>query len=759
MPYSNIRELPPEIKKALPAGAQRIFMQVVNSVLEGDGNDASAFRQAWAAVERAGYRKGSDGRWHKKELVPAAQKGVQSVTTPGQLVNEFTGKKKEVEEGKKDSGVQPVAVVEPRRASFAGAVSFAEYDDYKEASDSLQKVDNQVWIFRCLIDNIFEDEYMTAPEKATAIEIAAADLKGRVANPPDIKADVRKTEGGAKFPAADYAYVPDATSPSTWKLRLAESPGKVTVAQVARAITAMQPGGFRGNVVQIPSGDKPGVIRKISAAIGKISGADDTQIANLRERLSAVKEDKSFDVEEFWKALDIEQDIGNLPEQTEEVQEFEEINDESAEEDEKAGRRLKKGWLSRLKELAKTLGDVLAWAEYKDEATITKRLLGSGFKVYKSRDGKLRWLGFSSNAFKDRHQEIFSTKSLRDAVKRADKSGERGPLLLFHISEANIGSCDFQAMEGRFLVESGTFNGNKLGKKAAQYFDEHQDGDFGLSVGYEYKADDREDKIYDWMNVLERSVTPAGKQANTWCEFATVATGGKQLDKDKLAFLTDVFGEDTANEIVEKAASQSKELEKTVDFKAAGEEEEEKPAEDEKAKKASDHLSTLKMLIGKVGDASLKKQLKDALNGLSGNLKLDAGEAKGSKDEESDEKEETEGTEESPAQAEDAGADALKHIVGLIGDVTTKVGQMGEAITKMQADVKELQKSEDEKISEKISPRARVAKKADEGEDGHEEDSEAVKAVKTGLDGDEAGNHPAAGHMSDLTRLLGGVRQ
>jgi hypothetical protein len=104
---------------------------------------------------------------------------------------------------------------------------------------------------------------------------------------------VTKTEGGDSFPAADYAYVPDAESPSTWKLRLTESPGKLTVIQVARAITALQPSGFRGQKVDIPSGDKSGVISKISGAIGRIPGASDDQRTTLRDRLNAVKQASS----------------------------------------------------------------------------------------------------------------------------------------------------------------------------------------------------------------------------------------------------------------------------------------------------------------------------------------------------------------------------------------------------------------------------------------------------------------------------------
>ncbi len=97
-----------------------------------------------------------------------------------------------------------------------------------------------------------------------------------------------KRERGVDFPASDFADVPDREKPSTWKLRLAEgNPGNITVSQVARAITALQPSGFRGERVQLGS-PKATVISKISSAIGKTGGTDE-QKDNLRRRLNAVK--------------------------------------------------------------------------------------------------------------------------------------------------------------------------------------------------------------------------------------------------------------------------------------------------------------------------------------------------------------------------------------------------------------------------------------------------------------------------------------
>lgn len=75
-----------------------------------------------------------------------------------------------------------------------------------------------------------------------------------------------KTEDGIEFPSEAFAYVPDPDSPSTWKLRLWESPAKkVTARQVGMAVAALG-AGFRGQKVQIPSGDLADVKAKVRSA-------------------------------------------------------------------------------------------------------------------------------------------------------------------------------------------------------------------------------------------------------------------------------------------------------------------------------------------------------------------------------------------------------------------------------------------------------------------------------------------------------------
>lgn len=73
-----------------------------------------------------------------------------------------------------------------------------------------------------------------------------------------------KTDNGQKFSKGAYLIVPDAKSPSTWKIRIEETPGKITIPQLGRAYAALTKG-FRGNKVDAEAGD-------VSAALSKLKG-------------------------------------------------------------------------------------------------------------------------------------------------------------------------------------------------------------------------------------------------------------------------------------------------------------------------------------------------------------------------------------------------------------------------------------------------------------------------------------------------------
>jgi starvation-inducible DNA-binding protein len=104
-------------------------------------------------------------------------------------------------------------------------------------------------------------------------------------------AAVMKTDRGMRFPAEAYAYVPDSSMPSTWKVRMWETPGKgVTVASAARAAMALSASGFRGNQVQLPEGEMSGVRRKVASAWRSVHPEGADMPAHLKEAVEELGE-------------------------------------------------------------------------------------------------------------------------------------------------------------------------------------------------------------------------------------------------------------------------------------------------------------------------------------------------------------------------------------------------------------------------------------------------------------------------------------
>lgn len=67
MPYAANQDLPKRVREAMPNKAQSIFREVFNNVIEDEGaTEATAFAQAYGAVENAGYHQNTEGNWVKK---------------------------------------------------------------------------------------------------------------------------------------------------------------------------------------------------------------------------------------------------------------------------------------------------------------------------------------------------------------------------------------------------------------------------------------------------------------------------------------------------------------------------------------------------------------------------------------------------------------------------------------------------------------------------------------------------------------------
>ncbi|HIA91681.1 TPA: cation transporter [Candidatus Saccharibacteria bacterium] len=62
MPYSNLSDLPDQVKDNLPHHAQEIYKEAYNSALEQYDDEQRSHQTAWAAVKNK-YHKNQDGEW------------------------------------------------------------------------------------------------------------------------------------------------------------------------------------------------------------------------------------------------------------------------------------------------------------------------------------------------------------------------------------------------------------------------------------------------------------------------------------------------------------------------------------------------------------------------------------------------------------------------------------------------------------------------------------------------------------------------
>lgn len=181
------------------------------------------------------------------------------------------------------------------------------------------------------------------------------------------------------------------------------------------------------------------------------------------------------------------------------------------------------------------------------------------FKVFEQ-DGKVRWLTISSGGFEDRDGEVVSTAFLQSAVKQADVTGDRGPLQVLHIPGSRIGECDFQAVVGGFLLESGTFDDTPAGQAAAKFLSEHA-GEYGVSIGFLYK-NRTPDGVFEPPGVIiERSVLPKDMAAFPWSaiEVEDLEVKG-MIDERKKEELVRIVGEEEAERILSQVEQHAKAL-------------------------------------------------------------------------------------------------------------------------------------------------------------------------------------------------------
>jgi hypothetical protein len=203
--------------------------------------------------------------------------------------------------------------------------------------------------------------------------------------------------------------------------------------------------------------------------------------------------------------------------------------------------------------------------------------------VMKEADGRLRWVLFSSNAFQDSDREIVSQKALEADVARTDKeSAPYGPLRWWHMgapdpiglsagSGADIGDCDYRAMSGRVLIESGTFRSEQIGAAVKERADT-----LAGSIGFFHPRDEPDNEgVYQNIVEFERSLLPRGKASNSLTALTVKGDQDMATSKEKQDALAALLGDPA---LAESIIKQAEATEKAADDRGL-KYKEEKPAE------------------------------------------------------------------------------------------------------------------------------------------------------------------------------------
>lgn len=260
-------------------------------------------------------------------------------------------------------------------------------------------------------------------------------------------------------------------------------------------------------------------------------------------------------------------------------------------EGEKAGRRVKKSMVDKIKAAFETLKEFMSWAEKQDmmdedEEEMMKSIFTDGSPVGIKQVGDKWWyFTYSTNAFKDREKEIFSTKSLEKYVEQAEKSEDRGYFNFWHIQTkdhptlTDFAKKEWQGVAGRFLIEGGPFLDNEMGQKFLKFFKKYSENHptlapegWGCSPEYKYLPEERKKGIYENIWITRTSTLPKMSAANIW----TLGGNVMALSAEQKKALETILGKEDAEKVVSLAETKTKELEEAgVGHKGVGETQEE----------------------------------------------------------------------------------------------------------------------------------------------------------------------------------------
>lgn len=306
------------------------------------------------------------------------------------------------------------------------------------------------------------------------------------------------------------------------------------------------------------------------------------------------------------------------------------------------------------------------------------------------------WISRSGSSFVDRDEESVSNRSIDSAIKQADESGRRGPLRLYHVPGTEVGDCLAQMRAGNFLLEVGKWRDTDIARKARKWADEHPE-EAATSIGFRYRQAEKvkrgDTKVYVGpIEIVERSMVKIKHAANPWTSLLAITQEDMMGKKEHIA---EIIGEDLAEQKVREAEDLT---EKLVGDGLEFAEKDSEPAEDEEQEQEQE----LEIKADAVADDDSADE-----------------EPEGEKESEK-EKEEQEGVEpvvSSDVQVLELDEDSVKAIgkeisdglVDVLTKVATSMNKANETLDAMKELLDELNRSDEEKIAEKMRGMSRAS--------------------------------------------------
>jgi len=414
---------------------------------------------------------------------------------------------------------------------YGGALTLAEALAVMDAEEKAAAIGQATYLFQNVTSNILASDDVA--DKGAAIAKAARELQALLNDPGPLLKEAREEPHTDKA-EWDTAYINDLPDSA---FLFVEAGGEKdesgrTVPRSKRHFPYKKSSGaidlphLRNAIARIPQSNAPGLDK-------------DAVQARARKLLAGEQEDKK--------------EIGTPPvPEIPEAPRSKSIVDSLVETLTGAFERWKEGRRHSAKddEMLQSIHDNAVSLGAECEKAFTGR--DSSLTVFKDAAGKYRWVSFSSSAYEDRDKEIVSRKALVEDVARADRDKDFGPLLWWHTPGAVLGMCDYNAMQEKILIESGTFTSDAVAESVKAQAD-----DLEVSIGFKHpESEPDENGVFNFIRRKERSFLPRGKASNVVTQLAVTEV---KMEKEKQEALEKLLGKDQAQAIIEQADKRQKE--------------------------------------------------------------------------------------------------------------------------------------------------------------------------------------------------------